>query len=145
MKKIFLALGLFGLITAHANAQNEGKSSNSKFAQNYPVCMTSHGYHVCSAPEAALPTTTTVVPDNSALNMTASLPSDNSSVSMETAGAYTGNSRRKITRIVVSYDDPHAPYEGKESMVNDGVQKNIIRNINYLDQSVVLPPNDGGK
>lgn len=47
-------------------------------------------------------------------------------------------------RIRIHYEDPNAPYKGEENMQNDGVEKTAARNINYLDASVQLPPNDGG-
>jgi hypothetical protein len=53
-------------------------------------------------------------------------------------------SNRRNPRIRVTIDDPTAAYQGKESMINDGVQLNKERNINYLDTSVELPPSDGG-
>jgi hypothetical protein len=56
---------------------------------------------------------------------------------------YSGNARYH-SRIRVTYDDMNDPYQGKPSMQNDGVQKNIQRNINYLDAANPLPPNDGG-
>ena len=47
-------------------------------------------------------------------------------------------------RIRVTYDEPGAAYEGKESMINDGVRKNKQRNINTNNGAYDLPPNDGG-
>lgn len=48
------------------------------------------------------------------------------------------------SRMAVAYDDPSAPYQGVNSQVNDGVDKNKERNINYQDNSQPLPPSDGG-
>jgi hypothetical protein len=143
MKKMIFALGLIGLIGAGANAQTIGNSANSKVAKNYPVCQTSTGYRVCNDAAATMPATTPAKGAN-LTGITSSSVHMGSGMSMETPRSYGGN-RRKVSHIFVTYDDPQAPYKGKESMVNDGVQKNIVRNINYYDQSVILPPVDGGK
>lgn len=136
MKQILFALALVGL-AASANAQ-----SNSKYAQNYKVCVKGSAYKVCDESEAKLQATqqgTDVVlsePDPS-LN----LLNTSTYLGYRTTTAY---SSRHNPRIVVAYDDPNAAYEGKESRINDGVKKNKVRNINYLDSSVELPTNDGG-
>ncbi|MCB0696402.1 MAG: hypothetical protein KDC07_03500 [Chitinophagaceae bacterium] len=51
----------------------------------------------------------------------------------------TGNPRLKA-----SYDMPGDVYEGKEVLSNDGVAKNMRRNMHYLNFSVRRVPNDGG-
>ncbi|HXS38464.1 MAG TPA: hypothetical protein VN721_17305 [Flavipsychrobacter sp.] len=45
--------------------------------------------------------------------------------------------------IKVAEDAPDAPYKGEHSRQNDGVKKNIARNINYQNNGQQLPPNDG--
>jgi hypothetical protein len=45
--------------------------------------------------------------------------------------------------IKFSDNDARAPYEGKHSMANDGVKKNESRNLNYQNNSTVLPANNG--
>lgn len=49
----------------------------------------------------------------------------------------------KHHNIAVSQNDDHAAYEGKSSRSNDGVKKNIHRNMNYQNNSANLPPNNG--
>ncbi len=131
MKHLFLALAITGLTYSSAEAQS---SANSKFAKNYPVCMTGSGYTVCDA-ATAQETPVGRMEDESA------------SLSMNTTYIHMGNVNRKMQnrgRIRVSYDDPNAPYKGEESLINDGVQENKARNLNtnngaYYD----LPPSDG--
>ena len=134
MKKILLALAVLGLINTGANAQK------SKFDKNYKVCMADGKYRTCN-PEAPAATTKHVVTTNEPQKV-ASLRKLDTYVHMGYIPSNT-TSRMKNPRILVSYDDPQAPYLGQESRVNDGVQKNIDRNINYLDYSTDLPPNDG--
>ena len=45
--------------------------------------------------------------------------------------------------IKVAEDAPDAPYKGEHSKQNDGVKKNIARNINYQNNGQQLPPSDG--
>lgn len=54
------------------------------------------------------------------------------------------NSYKDNPRLKVSYDQPRDIYEGENVLANDGVKKNIHRNINYLDWTVTKVPNDGG-
>lgn len=137
MKQILFALALIGL-AANANAQ-----SNSRYAQNYKMCVKGNSYQVCGDQQAAVQAQqqgrdiTVGEPDPSL-----SLLNTNTYLGYRTASA---SSNRRNPRIVVAYDDPNAAYEGKESRINDGVKKNKLRNINYLDSSVELPPNDGGR
>ena len=136
MKQILLALGIAFLSQANANAQ----SKESANAINYPVCMHGNGYQVCDEHSAKEQKqgggVVTSAPDPS-LNLL------NTQVNMGYR-ATAANSSRRNPRFRVSYDDPNGAYEGKETRINDGVQKNKVRNINYLDATVVLPPNDGG-
>jgi hypothetical protein len=137
MKQILFALALVGL-AASANAQ-----SNSKYAQNYKVCAKGNGYKVCGDHEAAVQTqqqgrdVTIAEPDPSL-----SLLNTNTYLGYRSA---TASSNRRNPRILVAYDDPNGAYEGKETRINDGVKKNRMRNTNYLNTSVELPANDGGR
>lgn len=54
-----------------------------------------------------------------------------------------GRSNKRNRRIVVTFDEPTAPYDGEESRANDGVETNKQRNLNYQDNSMRLPPSDG--
>ncbi len=136
MKQIIFALGIAFLSQADATAQTT-KSAN---AINYNVCMHGNGYKVCDEHSAKKQKqgaqVVTEAPDPS-------LSLLNTQVNMGYRPVAV-NSNRRNPRFLVSYDDPNGAYEGKETKINDGVQKNKIRNINYLDASVVLPPNDGG-
>lgn len=134
MKKILLALSIIGLISHNAGAQTK----KSIYAKNYPVCLSGSTYKVCTTTKAELGRKETADNPDPSLRMM------DTYVHMGYGSRHTYASNKRNPRIRVAIDDPHAPYEGKESMINDGVQKNKERNINYLDNSVVLPPNDGG-
>lgn len=47
--------------------------------------------------------------------------------------------------IRVTYDEPGDDYRGKDVQSHDGVDKNVERNINYLDNAASKVPNDGGE
>jgi len=133
MKNLLLALALTGLTYTSAEAQN---SANSKFAKNYSVCMVGDKYQVCDASSAmnqnvgrTTETATTFGMQNTYVHM----------------GYGTSGNARYRGRIRVTYDEPGAPYKGKESMVNDGVRKNKMRNLNTNNGAYDLPPNDGGQ
>ena len=133
MKKVLMALTVLGTMHFSAEAQ-----TNSKYNQNYKMCNNAHGYYVCGeeAPKVAGTKVTKEGPD-------ASLRMMDTYVHLGYSRS-EGQSNKRNPRIRVSYDDPTAPYKGQESMINDGVKKNINRNINYLDNSVQLPAVDGG-
>jgi hypothetical protein len=132
MKKLLLALSAFGLFAFNAEAKG------NKNAKNYKICLVNDTYQVCDKAS------------NKIAKVGREVKTDNSGASLRMLDSYTHlgygsnvSSNRNNPRIRVSIDDPMAPYEGKESMVNDGVQKNISRNINYLDASIDLPPVNG--
>jgi len=133
MKNLLLVLALTGLTYASAEAQN---SANSKFAKNYPVCMKGDKYEVCDA--------------NSAMNQGVGRTTETAtSFGMQNTYVHmgygtTGNARFR-GRIRVTYDEPGAVYEGKETMTNDGVRKNKVRNLNTNNGAYQLPANDGGR
>lgn len=58
---------------------------------------------------------------------------------------YVTGSAKRNPRLVASYDVPSDLYNGNEVMINDGVEKNKKRNINYLDFNGAKVPNDGGQ
>lgn len=128
-----MALALAGLTYTSADAQN---SANSKFAKNYRICQVGDKYQVCDQ-------NTPVATD---LGRTTETSTTYGMITTNVHMGYatTGNARYR-GRIRVTYDDPHAPYEGKESMANDGVQKNKQRNLNTNNGAYDLPPNDGGQ
>lgn len=136
MKKILLALAILGSVSYSVEAQKK-----SKFDINYKVCLMDGKYRTCN-PEAPAAKTKKVVLSNEEQTV-ASLRKMDTYVHMGFRPSST-LSNRQNPRILLSYDDPQAPYLGKESRTNDGVQKNKERNLNYLDNSVDLPPNDGG-
>lgn len=126
MKSLFFMLALTAGVVTSAQAQ-----SNSKFDKNYSVCYSGQAYKLCSqlTPSdiaSARPQPRVIAP-STYVSLGDPQP--------------VGNRKSKIR---VTYDDPNAPYRGENSMVNDGVKKNVERNTNYLDQSVALPANDGG-
>jgi hypothetical protein len=133
MKKILLALAVIGFGTFTAEAQ----SKKSIYDKNYPVCVVDGKYQVCPVSNKA-----------ESAGRSAEITGPDASFRMLDTSVYLGYSRpgssaMRNPRIRVTIDDPQAPYEGKESMVNDGVQKNKQRNLNH-NTNVELPPNDGG-
>lgn len=60
------------------------------------------------------------------------------SVAYERVQTQRGNMR-------VTYDEPGDDYRGKDVQSHDGVDKNVERNINYLDNAASKVPNDGGE
>jgi hypothetical protein len=133
MKKILLALAVIGFGTFTAEAQ----SKKSIYDKNYPVCMVDGKYQVCPVSNKA-----------ETAGRTAEITGPDASFRMLDTSVYLGYSRPGSSatgnpRIRVTIDDPQAPYEGKESMTNDGVQKNKRRNLHH-NTGVELPPNDGG-
>lgn len=135
MKQILFALGLTCFVQLNAGAQTKGNPN----AINYNVCMHGNGYQVCDEHAAKTQMqgghVVTEAPDPS-------LSLLNTQVNMGYRSA-VANSNRRNPRFRVSFDDPNGAYQGKETKINDGVQKNKQRNINYLDATVQLPPNDG--
>ena len=134
MKKLLIALSAMTVFAFNAEAQ-------SKFDKNYKICKSDDAYKVCNTAEMAK-ANTEVGREGSPGEASASLRLLDSHTHL----GYTSTpvtSKMKNPRIRVSIDDPNAPYQGEESMANDGVQKNKTRNINYLDASVILPPVDG--
>ncbi|WP_276133001.1 hypothetical protein [Polluticoccus soli] len=139
MKKILLALAMIGATVYGASAQKK-----SAFAKNYRICLIDSKYQVCpkSAKSDLGRTSTIENPEGVLRMMDTSVYLGYSSPFPSFSGMVPSN--RRNPRIRVTIDDPQAPYEGKESMINDGVELNKARNINYLDTSVELPANDGG-
>jgi hypothetical protein len=136
MKKLLIALAVIGTIHISANAQ-----SKSPFDVNYKVCRVDSKYKTCDANDPAVVTTTSKA-------TTEQKKVEQSLRRMDTyvhLGYRPSNvvSNKRNPRIVVMYDDPNGAYEGKSTQINDGVQKNKVRNVNYLDTSVDLPSNDG--
>lgn len=138
MKQVLLMLAIAGATYTSANAQ-----SGSAYDVNYNVCRTNGKYHVCSNNSPQIIDGKEKANDNEK-QVEKSLSRLNSYTYVKGTPRQQGESYKKNPRFIVTYNDPQAPYEGKESLVNDGVEKNKNRNINYLDNSVDLPPVDGG-
>jgi hypothetical protein len=136
MKKILLALGIIGILPFSAEAQKK-----SVYDKNYPVCIADNKYVLCNDAAKA---TEEVGRDVKVTSPDKSLRMFDSYVHMGYRTTPSASNRRN-PRILVSYEDPNGAYEGKETRINDGVQKNKARNLNYLDGSVQLPPVDGGQ
>ena len=130
---------MIGATTCVATAQK--KSVNAK---NYHICLIDSKYQVCPKSKTSElgRTAVTINPEESLRMMDTHVYMGYSSPFPGFSGMVPSN--RRNPRIRVTIDDPNAPYQGKESMINDGVQKNKVRNVNYLDTSVELPPSDGG-
>ncbi|RYD55520.1 MAG: hypothetical protein EOP56_15510 [Sphingobacteriales bacterium] len=139
MKKILMILAVFGASYFTAEAQSKTKSSSS---QNYKICLIGDQYQVCN-PKSASKQTKGLGRKEATNDPTASLRMMDTYTHMG-YNPVTGTGTARNSRLRVIVDEPDAPYQGKESLQNDGTKKNEVRNINYLDQSMVLPANDGG-
>lgn len=64
--------------------------------------------------------------------------------SQNTNVVYSTGSYKRNPRLTASYDVPSDLYNGNDVMINDGVEKNKKRNINYLDFNGGKVPSDGG-
>jgi len=123
---LFLSLLLTGLIY-NAEAQKKSSSAN----QNFRICFVGGQYVACDA-NAPITSAGAIYETSQAEEMPATPP------------VHLGKGIARKSRIMVAYDDPNAPYQGEESAVNDGVDKNKERNINYQNNAANVPPNDGG-
>lgn len=131
MKQILLALTIIGTMHFSANAQVD-----SKFAQNYKVCMVGDKYKTCAPDDDA------IQPSNKEAKKTeAALRRLDSYVRVRSTTTATS---KKNPRFSAAYETPEeVAYLGMNSPINDGVTKNKVRNINY-NNGVEVPPNDGG-
>lgn len=125
-KMIMLASAAFAFTQADVNAQ----TSNKKECATKTVIVTQSGK------------------EDSKLMATYELP-ENKSGKKEapceiTYVRYQTSSYKNNPRLKADYDMPGDVYEGEEVLSNDGVAKNMERNINYLDFSNPRVPNDGG-
>lgn len=135
MKQILFAI--LGLLYFMPNAQAQ---SNSQYAKNYKVCKLDGKYATCDA------NTFNRMQRAEKVAATRSTQTKNEApVASYSQFVYVSTSNKENDNIKVLYDDEEAAYEGKNSPINDGVKKNVNRNINYLDESVDLPPVDGSK
>jgi hypothetical protein len=128
MKQLFLVLIITGAIQTNL------------VAQNYRICRINNQYRVCDIHTPLFVASAQTTADNSRA----------ASASMRSGDTYTrmitttpGLSAKRNKRILVGYDDPGGGYSGKETMINDGVEKNKNRNINSNNTSVNLPASDG--
>jgi hypothetical protein len=136
MKKIFLILTTVSIATSSTYAQTSGN------AQNYRICRVDGKYRACDNNMPLIVTTTEPREETEKKN-----------ISLRKLDTYTEAktqlvlaSAKRNERIKISYiDDHNSGYEGKETMLNDGVGKNKERNVNYLNASVDLPRVDGNK
>lgn len=140
MKNLILALAVATLpVVAHA--QKSYSNGESAYDQNYKVCRIDGTYTVCSE------NTPTIVNTKKA-----AAKNDKTITQLHKLDRYVYvnpepkvvTSSKHNSHFSASYDDPNAAYQGKESAINDGVDKNISRNINYINNNSNLPPNDGG-
>jgi hypothetical protein len=125
MKRIlFASLLMTGVITT-ATAQNRSTDAN----KNFRICFVGGQYVVCDANAPLTSAGTIQEPEKE-------MPA--------TPAVHVGTGIARKSHVGVSYDDPNAPYKGENSAVNDGVKRNDERNINYQNNAVRLPANDGG-
>jgi hypothetical protein len=145
MKNLILALTVASL-PVMAHAQRSYTNHISVYDQNYKVCRIDGTYTTCD------PNTPTIVTSKKVKNNNAKVEARLRKLDQhvyvepkpEPTTPTTVVKSRKNPRFGASYDDPNAAYQGKESKINDGVQKNLSRNLNYINNGANLPPNDGG-
>lgn len=134
LKIAMLAIAGLAFMQSDANAQS------SKYDINYPICKADGKYTVCAPGEAMYKQEL-----SSGKEAAAPAPKKVTKPVCEvTEVVFVSSSYKNNPRLRASFDRPGDVYEGKEVLSNDGVEKNIERNINYLDFSVNRPPNDGG-
>lgn len=126
MKRFFL-LSLFLTGLAY---KSEAQNKKSNADQNFRICFVNGQYVACDAD----------APLTSAGTVYESQPEETPA----TPQVHIGKGSARKSRIQVAFDDPNAPYLGVNSQVNDGVDRNKERNINYMDSSAPIPPSDGG-
>lgn len=125
MKRFFiLSLFLTGWVY-----KSEAQTKKSDAVQNFRICFVNGQYVACDA-DAPLTSAGTVQAEPK------ELPS--------TPPVHIGKGTARKSRMQVAFDDPNAPYQGVDSQVNDGVDRNKERNVNYMNNSAPIPPNDGG-
>jgi hypothetical protein len=135
MKNIILLIALIAMIQSNAQAQ-------SAYNRNYKVCIVDNKYKVCHHNKAGVHYTKHALQNNKAV--IASLRKKDTYVH----AGYRHHQPVKVksqSNVRLAYDDAADAYNGKSSLINDGVQKNKVRNINYQNAAVDLPPNDGSK
>ncbi len=136
MKQILLALTVLGTTYISANAQTE-----SKYAVNSKVCRVDDRYKVCDEDDAAVQ----ITKPNKNTKTEAQLRRLDSYVRVKPTQSVRG---QKNAMFTAQYEVPgpskpeEAAYDGQDSPINDGVEKNKARNINY-NTGVEVPPNDG--
>lgn len=130
MKTIFL-FAIVGLVSQDADAQ----SRKSRYDINFRICQDNGVYKPCSEVKK----THLSSGQNDQLNQQQRIPDTDNRVDMTHNHTHYLRSRIRVTYS----DNANAPYKGEESMQNDGVQKTVNRNLNYLDGAAQLPPNDG--
>ncbi len=136
MKFKIAILAFTSLAFAATNVNAQSKNND----QNFPVCKTEKGYKVCDkeAKQASIDRTVYSTTAN------AETKEEPCTVVHHQKIVLVGTSAKENPRIRVTYNNPGDVYEGDEVLSNDGVDKMIERNLNYLDFSVNRPPNDGG-
>lgn len=134
MKKTIIMLLIAGFATMQS-----AEAQTSKNNQNFPVCKVNGEYKICDKKHTA-------ATNHSEEMVEKQKPCKVKIVKVQpvvTDMIYMARSNKNNPRFQVSYDMPGDVYEGKEVLSNDGVAKNLRRNINYLDWSVTKAPNSG--
>lgn len=149
MKHSILMLAVFGMTYFSANAQN-GEAKKSEYDINYKVCRINGKYTTCSD------NTPTVVNTPSYERKMQSQQEKVNAKTLDGLRRYDSYTRvlplqpvvvtapKAIAKIDQRFEGTSAAYHGNPTPENDGIAKNKERNINYLNSSVNLPPNDGG-
>lgn len=137
MKQTIIALAVLTFICSNAKAQS------SAYDINYKVCKVNDKYKACGEDDPAITNTKPKAESNVAA-VSSSLRRLDTYVKPESTPRQVYTSVKGNPRFTVTYDDINGAYEGKDTKANGTVSANIERNINYLDNSVNLPPNDGG-
>ncbi|MBS1772734.1 MAG: hypothetical protein JST82_07735 [Bacteroidetes bacterium] len=137
MKHSIQLLVVIGMIHFSAAAQTtpystEGLNYATVNDKNYKVCHIDEEYKVCDASEPLTVNTKPVIDENEV-----------KIEKLRELDTFVNMAPKKAEKKPVDAIDGNDPYKGKDSKTNDGVGKNIQRNLNY-NTGVDVPASDGG-
>ena len=109
------------------------------FAQNYRVCLVDNKYKICDKKTPSIHYTKKALANDT--ETMERLKKMDTHVYMGYSEPAPTATTRSNMRVYV--DDPNGAYQGKPTLINDGVRKNKSRNVNYGNTGADLPPSDG--
>jgi hypothetical protein len=128
MKQLLLFLTILGLGLPYTG-----------FSQNYRICLIDNKYTICDKKTPIIHYSKKALARDKVVME--KLQKMDTEVFMGYSEPASVAKTRSNMRVYV--DDPNGAYQGSPTLINDGVRKNMVRNINYGNGGVDLPPNDG--